>query len=117
MSLDYSHVPLPVVHAAVEEQGFTPGSMVTAIGGDGDPPPHPPCNECWRSVKSRWEGRVCRWVPKVALRRIQCDLHPKRPGQPFSKKYGEKKRAADRYWATRGGETAKQAALIPVGSL
>ena len=111
MQLESSHVPLPVVHAAVEELGYTYGSMVAAIGGDRAV--NEPLNEYWRPKDGRYNNRRCRWVPKAALGQIRCDLNRKRPGQGLSTKYPEKKRTADQHWAAHGGEAAKQAALAP----
>ena len=50
--LDRTHVPLPVVHAAVDELGYKihgRGSMVSAVGGG-------PCPE--RAVQQRLAARV-----------------------------------------------------------
>ena len=112
--LDRTHVPLPVVHAAVDELGCKihgRGSMVSAIGGDrARKKPH---NEDWRPVYCRYNNRRCRWIPKAALGLISHDLCRKLPGEELSAAYPQKKRTADQYWAAHGGEAAKQVALAP----
>ena len=105
--LERTHVPLPVVNAAVEELGYTTNSMVQAIGGDRAV--KEPLNEHWRLV---YVGRD-RWLPQTALGRISSDLRRKRPGQGMTSKYSQYKRAADDWWQGHGGEAAKQAALAP----
>lgn len=107
MQLDRTHIPLPVVNEAVEALGYTTGSLVSAIGRDRAV--NEPLNEHWRPV---YVGRD-RWLPRTALGRISSDLRRKRPGQGYSAKYPQYKQAADRYWASHGGEAAKQAALAP----
>ena len=58
--LERTHVPLPVVSAAVEELGYTTNSMVEAIGGDRAV--EEPLNEHWRPV---YVGGT-RWLPRTA---------------------------------------------------
>ncbi len=107
VELERTHIPLPVVNAAVEELGYTTNSMVKAIGGDRAV--EEPLNEHWRPV---YVGGT-RWLPRTALGRISSDLRRKRPGQGMTSKYAQYKRAADEWWQGHGGEAAKQAVLAP----